>query len=65
MIYIYKNYTLIIHPKEIVIMLTKYRLNVSVFTAFAVALLLLATDVFAGNYGKKESDIVDTVILPN
>ena len=46
-------------------MLTKYRLNVSVFTAFAVALLLLATDVFAGNYGKKESDIVDTVILPN
>lgn len=43
-------------------MLTKCNLNVSVFTAFAVALLLLATDVFAGNYGKKESDIVDTAV---
>ena len=43
-------------------MLLKRKLNISIFTAFAAALLLLATDVFAGNYGKKESDIVDTAV---
>ena len=43
-------------------MIKKYSLNASIFTAFAAALILLATDVFAGNYGKKESDIVDTAV---
>ena len=43
-------------------MLMKRRMNISIFTAFAAALLLLATDVFAGDYGQKQSD---NVILPN
>jgi len=43
-------------------MFLKRKLNISIFTAFLAALLLLATDVFAGNYGKKESDIVDTAV---
>jgi len=47
---------------ENTIMLMKRKLNISIFTAFAAALLLLATDVFAGNYSKKESDIVDTAV---
>ena len=41
-------------------MLMKRKLNISIFTAFAAALLLLATDVFAGNYGKKQYGIADT-----
>lgn len=40
----------------------KRKLNVSVYTAVATALLLLATEVLAGNYGKKQSDIVDTAV---
>lgn len=40
----------------------KRKMNLSVFTAFAAALLLLATDVYAGNYGKKQADIVDTAV---
>ena len=43
-------------------MLMKRKMNFSIFTAFAAALLLLATDVFAGDYGQKQSD---NVILPN
>lgn len=43
-------------------MLMKRKLNVSIFAAFAAALLLLATDLFAGSYGKKQSDIVDTAV---
>ncbi len=34
-------------------MIMKRKLNISILTAFAAALLLLATDVFSGNYGKK------------
>lgn len=40
----------------------KYNLNISVFSAFAAALALLATDVYAGHHGKKRSDIVDTAV---
>ena len=47
---------------EDVIMLMKRKLNVSIFAAFAAALLLLATDLLAGSYGKKQSDIVDTAV---
>lgn len=47
---------------ENAIMKLKRKMNLSVFTAFAAALLLLATDVFAGNYGKKQADIVDTAV---
>ena len=43
-------------------MLMKRKLNVSIFAAFAAALLLLATDLLAGSYGKKQSDIVDTAV---
>ncbi|MGD8930748.1 MAG: fasciclin domain-containing protein [Lysobacterales bacterium] len=43
-------------------MLMKRNLKISTFTAFAAALLLLAADVFAGNYGKKHADIVDTAV---
>ena len=43
-------------------MLLKRKLNISIFTAFAAALLLLITDVYAGNYGKKQADIVDTAV---
>ena len=32
------------------------------FTALVAATLLLATSAFAGNYGKKKSDIVDTAV---
>ncbi len=40
----------------------KYNLNISIFTAFAAALALLVTDVYAGHHGKKQSDIVDTAV---
>ncbi|MFC1605271.1 fasciclin domain-containing protein [Pseudomonadota bacterium] len=40
----------------------KRRLRISTATAFAAALLLLVTDALAGNYGKKQADIVDTAI---
>ncbi len=40
----------------------KYKLNLSIYTALAAALVLLVTDVYAGNYGKKQSDIVDTAV---
>jgi uncharacterized surface protein with fasciclin (FAS1) repeats len=40
----------------------KRKLNVPVCLALAAALLLLATDVLAGNYAKKQSDIVDTAV---
>ena len=43
-------------------MLMKRRLRISTATAFAAALLLLVTDAMAGNYGKKQADIVDTAI---
>ena len=43
-------------------MLLKRKLNISIFSAFAAALLLLITDVYAGNYGKKQADIVDTAV---
>jgi uncharacterized surface protein with fasciclin (FAS1) repeats len=47
---------------EKLIMIMKRKLNISIFTAFAAALVLLVTDVYAGNYGKKQSDIVDTAV---
>jgi uncharacterized surface protein with fasciclin (FAS1) repeats len=43
-------------------MIMKRKLNISIFTALAAALVLLVTDVYAGNYGKKQSDIVDTAV---
>jgi uncharacterized surface protein with fasciclin (FAS1) repeats len=43
-------------------MILKRKMNISIFTALAATLVLLATDVFAGNYGKKQSDIVDTAV---
>ena len=43
-------------------MLLKRKLKISTLTAFAVALLLLITDAYAGNYGKKQADIVDTAV---
>ncbi len=39
-----------------------YKLNSSILTAFAAALVLLATNVYAGSYGKKQADIVDTAV---
>ena len=46
-------------------MLMKRKLNISIFAAFAAALLLLATDLFAGSDDQKQADVVDTLILPN
>lgn len=43
-------------------MVLRRRLNISIYAAFAAALLLLIADVYAGNYGKKQSDIVDTAV---
>lgn len=43
-------------------MILKRKTNISIFTAFAAALLLLVTDAYAGNYGKKQADIVDTAV---
>jgi len=43
-------------------MFLKRRVTISIYAAFAAALLLLIADVYAGNYGKKQSDIVDTAV---
>ena len=43
-------------------MLMKRKLNISIYAALTAALILLATDIFAGNYDKKQSDIVDTAV---
>ena len=43
-------------------MLLKRKMNISVYTALAAALLLLATDVFVGHPGEKQADIVDTAV---
>ena len=43
-------------------MLLKRKMYISTLTAFAAALLLLITDAYAGNYGKKQADIVDTAV---
>ena len=43
-------------------MFLKSKMKISTVAAFAAALLLLITDVYAGNYGKKQSDIVDTAV---
>lgn len=44
-------------------MIMKRKRNISIFTAFTAALVLLVTsETFAGNYGKKQSDIVDTAV---
>ena len=43
-------------------MLLKSKMKISTVAAFAAVLLLLITDVYAGNYGKKQSDIVDTAV---
>ena len=43
-------------------MLMKRKLNISIYSALTAALILLATDIFAGNYDKKQSDIVDTAV---
>lgn len=60
--YLYKCYTVYFQLTEEIPMRFKYNLNISVFTAFAAALMLLATNVYAGSYGKKQSDIVDTAV---
>ena len=41
---------------------SKRKLSISGFTALVAALLLMATEVHAGNYGKKQADIVDTAV---
>ena len=43
-------------------MFLKSEMKISTVAAFAAVLLLLITDVYAGNYGKKQSDIVDTAV---
>jgi len=43
-------------------MLMKRKLNIPAFTAVAAAFLLLITNAYAGNYGKKQSDLVDTAV---
>jgi len=43
-------------------MIMKRKHNISIFTALAAALMLLATDAFGGSYGKKQKDIVDTAV---
>jgi len=43
-------------------MIMRRKRNISIYIALAAALLLLATETFAGNYGKKQSDIVDTAV---
>jgi uncharacterized surface protein with fasciclin (FAS1) repeats len=47
---------------ENAIMIMKRKRNISIYTALAAALLLMATDIFAGGYGKKQADIVDTAV---
>lgn len=43
-------------------MLLKHKLKISNLFALAAALALMVTDVYGGNYGKKQSDIVDTAV---
>ena len=43
-------------------MTMKRKLNIFGFTTAIAAALLLATTSFAGNYGKKQDDIVDTAV---
>ena len=43
-------------------MIMKRKRNISIFAALGAALLLLATDIFAGGYGKKQADLVDTAV---
>jgi len=43
-------------------MFLKRKLISSTYIALAAALLLLVTDAYAGNYGKKQADIVDTAV---
>jgi uncharacterized surface protein with fasciclin (FAS1) repeats len=43
-------------------MFLKRKLSSSTYIALAAALLLLVTDAYAGNYGKKQADIVDTAV---
>ena len=43
-------------------MIMKHKLRNFGFTSSFLAALLLATTAFAGSYGKKESDIVDTAV---
>lgn len=43
-------------------MFLKRKLNISIYTALAAAMMLLVTDLYAGNYGEKQSDIVDTAV---
>ena len=43
-------------------MIMKRKRNISIFTALAAALVLMATETFAGSYGKQKSDIVDTAV---
>lgn len=43
-------------------MTIKRKRNISIFTALAAALFLMATETFAGSYGKKQPDIVDTAV---
>ena len=43
-------------------MIMKRKRKISIFAALAAALLLLATETFAGNHGEKQSDIVDTAV---
>jgi uncharacterized surface protein with fasciclin (FAS1) repeats len=43
-------------------MLLKRKLKISNVFALAAALALMVTDVYGGNYGKKQSDIVDTAV---
>lgn len=43
-------------------MIMKRKRKISIITALAAALVLLATETFAGSYGKKQSDIVDTAV---
>jgi len=43
-------------------MLMKRKLNISIYTALAGALLLLAADVCAGNCSKKQAGIADTTV---
>ena len=43
-------------------MIMRRKRKISIYIALAAALVLLATETFAGNYGKKQSDIVDTAV---
>ncbi len=44
-------------------MIMKRKRNISIVTALTAALVLLVTsETFAGNYGKQQSDIVDTAV---